>query len=65
MPVAKGAVLDPAATRGRLLDASDRAVPSAGVHAVGVSEIASAAGSSKLSLYRYFPSKAGTLAPRS
>jgi AcrR family transcriptional regulator len=57
MPVAKGAELDPAATRARLLDAAIELFHQRGVHAVGVNEVARAAGSSKLSLYRYFPSK--------
>jgi AcrR family transcriptional regulator len=69
MPVTKGTALDPAATRARLLDAATGLFHERGVHAVGVSEVASAAGSSKLSLYRYFPSKhelvAAVLAERS
>lgn len=57
MPVAKGSTLDPAATRARILDSATRLFHARGVHAVGVNEIAAAAGASKLSLYRYFPSK--------
>ncbi|WP_136042656.1 MULTISPECIES: TetR/AcrR family transcriptional regulator [unclassified Microbacterium] len=58
MPVPKGARIDPEETRSRLLDAADRLFAARAMHSVGVSEIASEAGASKLSLYRYFPSKA-------
>lgn len=57
MPVAKGAPLDPAATRARILDTATRLFYDRGVHAVGVNEIAARAHASKLSLYRFFPSK--------
>jgi Fe2+ or Zn2+ uptake regulation protein/AcrR family transcriptional regulator len=57
MPVAKGARVDPAATRARILDTAAELFHTRGVHAVGVNEIAAVAGASKLSLYRYFPSK--------
>ncbi|MFB9837776.1 TetR/AcrR family transcriptional regulator [Actinoallomurus acaciae] len=57
MPVAKGAALDPAATRARVLDAATRLFYARGVHAVGVNDIAVEAGASKLSLYRNFGSK--------
>ncbi|MFK4806845.1 TetR/AcrR family transcriptional regulator [Microbacterium sp. ZW CA_36] len=57
MPVPKGARIDPEQTRLRLLDTADRLFAERAIHAVGVNEIAAAAGASKLSLYRYFPSK--------
>ncbi|KQR17223.1 TetR/AcrR family transcriptional regulator [Cellulomonas sp. Leaf334] len=57
MPVAKGARIDPAETRQRLLDTADRLFAGHSIHAVGVNEIAAEAGASKLSLYRYFSSK--------
>jgi AcrR family transcriptional regulator len=69
MPVPKGGSIDPAATRARILDAATELFYQRGVHAVGVSDVAAAAGASKLSLYRYFPSKqdlvAAVLAERS
>ncbi len=55
--VVKGSTVDPAATRARILDTATELFYARGVHAVGVNEIAAAAGASKLSLYRYFPSK--------
>ncbi|NIH83896.1 TetR/AcrR family transcriptional regulator [Amycolatopsis granulosa] len=45
------------ATRAKILDAAARLFYEQGVHAVGVNEIAAEAKASKLSLYRYFPSK--------
>jgi AcrR family transcriptional regulator len=54
----KGVLPNPAATRARILDTATSLFYERGVHAVGVNEIAAAAGASKLSLYRYFPSKA-------
>ena len=48
---------DPAATRARILATASRLFYERGVNAVGVNEIAAAAGASKLSLYKYFPSK--------
>ena len=57
MPVPKGSALDPAATRARILDTATALFHARGVQAVGVNEIAATAGASKLSLYRYFPSK--------
>lgn len=57
MPVPKGAFIDPAATRARILNAATELFYQRGIHAVGVSEVAAAAGASKLSLYRYFSSK--------
>jgi AcrR family transcriptional regulator len=44
-------------TRAKILDAAAALFYQRGVHAVGVNEIAAAARASKLSLYRYFPSK--------
>ncbi|GAA4517097.1 TetR/AcrR family transcriptional regulator [Actinoallomurus oryzae] len=46
-----------AATRARILGAAADLFYERGVHAVGVNEIAARASASKLSLYRYFPSK--------
>lgn len=57
MPVPKGSALDPAATRTRILDTATALFHARGVNAVGVNEIAATAGASKLTLYRYFPSK--------
>jgi AcrR family transcriptional regulator len=48
---------DPAATRARILSAASRLFYERGINAVGVNEIAAVAGASKLSLYKYFPSK--------
>jgi AcrR family transcriptional regulator len=69
MPVPKGTSIDPAATRARILDAATDLFYQRGIHAVGVNDVAAAAGASKLSLYRYFASKqelvAAVLAERS
>jgi AcrR family transcriptional regulator len=46
------------ATRDRILEIAKELFYERGVHAVGVNEIAARARASKLSLYRYFPSKA-------
>lgn len=54
----KGVLPNPSATRARILDTATSLFYERGVHAVGVNEIAAGAGASKLSLYRYFPSKA-------
>lgn len=59
MPVAKGQPIDPAQTRSRVLDTASRLFHKSAVHAVGVNEIASEAGASKLSLYKNFGSKNG------
>ncbi|TVT26148.1 TetR/AcrR family transcriptional regulator [Amycolatopsis rhizosphaerae] len=48
---------DPTATRSRILDTAAALFYERGVHAVGVQEIVRRANASKLSLYRYFPSK--------
>lgn len=45
------------ATRTRILDIATELFYQRGVHAVGVNEITARARASKLSLYRYFPSK--------
>jgi AcrR family transcriptional regulator len=45
-------------TRAKILEAAAQLFYEHGVHAVGVNEIAARAQASKLSLYRYFPSKA-------
>ncbi|MFP5021856.1 TetR/AcrR family transcriptional regulator [Pseudonocardia phyllosphaerae] len=57
MPVPKGGSIAPEVTRARLLDAALELFAARGVNAVGVAEVAAKAGASKLSLYRYFPSK--------
>lgn len=57
MPVAKGEPLDPAATRARILDTASRVFYERGTLAVGVNELAEAAGVSKVTLYRHFDSK--------
>ncbi|QNA93678.1 helix-turn-helix transcriptional regulator [Microbacterium sp. Se63.02b] len=57
MPVPKGARIDPAETQTRLLDSAERLFADRAMHSVGVNEIAAEAGASKLSLYRYFPSR--------
>lgn len=44
-------------TRAKILNAATSLFYDKGVHAVGVNEIAARAHASKLSLYRYFPSK--------
>jgi AcrR family transcriptional regulator len=46
-----------AATRAKVLDAAAQLFYERGIHAVGVNEIAARSHASKLSLYRYFPSK--------
>lgn len=48
---------NPAATRARILETARDLFYEQGVHAVGVNEIAARAHASKLSMYRYFPSK--------
>lgn len=55
--MASGVPANPAATRARILKTATSLFYERGVHAVGVNEIAARAGASKLSLYRYFPSK--------
>ncbi len=57
MPVAKGETLDPAATRAKILDAATRLFYERGTPAVGVNEVAEAAGVSKVTLYRHFGTK--------
>jgi AcrR family transcriptional regulator len=47
----------PEATRARILGVATELFYAHGVHGVGVNEIAARARASKLSLYRYFPSK--------
>ena len=56
--MARGVLPNPSATRARILETATSLFYERGVHAVGVNEIAAEAGASKLSLYRYFPSKA-------
>ena len=48
---------NPQQTRTRILDTAEELFYERGVHAVGVHEIVTRANASKLSLYRYFPSK--------
>jgi AcrR family transcriptional regulator len=62
MPVAKGEPLDPAATRKRILDTASRVFYEKGTLAVGVNELAAAAGVSKVTLYRHFDSKEALVA---
>lgn len=57
MPVAKGETLDPAATRAKILEAATRLFYERGTLAVGVNEVAEAAGVSKVTLYRHFENK--------
>jgi AcrR family transcriptional regulator len=57
MPVAKGETLDPAATRAKILEAATRLFYEKGTLAVGVNEVAEAAGVSKVTLYRHFANK--------
>lgn len=52
-----GATRSRSETRSRILDTATALFYRHGVHAVGVNEIAARARASKLSLYRYFPSK--------
>ncbi|WP_163509721.1 TetR/AcrR family transcriptional regulator [Fodinicola acaciae] len=59
MPVAAGQPLDPAATRARILAAAADVFYRRGIHAVGVAEVAAAAGASKLTIYKHFGSKDG------
>lgn len=59
MPVPPGSVLDPDATRARVLRIAARLFYERGIHAVGISEIAEAAAASKLTIYRNFGSKDG------
>ncbi|GAA1674631.1 TetR/AcrR family transcriptional regulator [Fodinicola feengrottensis] len=59
MPVKAGQPLDPAATRARILAAAADVFYRRGIHAVGIAEVAEAAGASKLSIYKNFGSKAG------
>jgi AcrR family transcriptional regulator len=55
--VASELTVSQAATRAKILDAAAELFYARGVHAVGVNEIAAQARASKLSMYRYFPSK--------
>lgn len=59
MPVQPGAVIDPSATRQRILSISERVFYQRGINAVGIAEIAEAAGASKASIYKNFGSKEG------
>lgn len=69
MPVKAGDVLDPAATRQRILEVSERIFYQRGIAAVSIADIAQLAGASKASIYKNFGSKEGlveaTLADRS
>jgi AcrR family transcriptional regulator len=57
MPVAKGETLDPARTRARILAAATALFYERGTQAVGIAEVAEAAGVSKVTLYRHFADK--------
>ena len=59
MPVRSGERLDPAATRERILAVAEDVFYRRGIHAVGVADIAEAAGASKASIYKNFTSKEG------
>lgn len=59
MPVQAGTPLDPAATRERILRVAERMFYERGINAVGVADIAEAAGASKASIYKNFGSKEG------
>ncbi|MDA8062284.1 MAG: TetR/AcrR family transcriptional regulator [Actinomycetota bacterium] len=69
MPVKPGAEIDPAATRSRIMEISERIFSQRGIAAVGVADIAVEARASKASIYKNFGSKDGlveaTLAYRS
>lgn len=69
MPVKAGDVIDPAATRQRILEVSERTFYERGIAAVSIADIAHLAGASKASIYKNFGSKEGlveaTLADRS
>lgn len=69
MPVRPGAAINPAATRSRIVEISERIFSERGIAAVGVTDIAVEAGASKASIYKHFGSKDGlveaTLAYRS
>lgn len=62
MPVKPGEVIDPAATRRRILEISERVFYERGIAAVGVADIAEAAGASKATIYKNFGSKQGLVA---
>lgn len=59
MPVRSGERLDPEATRGRILTVAEEVFSRHGINAVGVADIAEAAGASKASIYKNFASKDG------
>ena len=59
MPVRAGERLDPEATRARILAAASDVFIRRGIHAVGINEVAEAAGASKLTIYKNFGSKDG------
>jgi AcrR family transcriptional regulator len=59
MPVKAGERLDPEATRARILAAASEVFLRRGIHAVGINEVAEAAGASKLTIYKNFGSKDG------
>ena len=62
MPVVPGRQATPEATRAKVLKIAGDLFYHQGFDAVGVNEIAMAAGASKLSIYRYFGSKEGLFA---
>ena len=59
MPVAKGAVLDPGATRATIVATATDLLYERGLDGVGVSELCRRIGISKETLYRHFGSKEG------
>ena len=59
MPVPRGGTIDPAMTRQRILELSERIFYERGIGAVGIADIAREAGASKASIYKNFGSKEG------
>ncbi len=59
MPVPRGGKIDPATTRQRILELSERVFYERGIGTVGVADLAEEAGASKASIYKNFGSKEG------
>jgi AcrR family transcriptional regulator len=62
VPVPKGATIDPAATRSRIVAVLEPVIYERGIDGVGVAELCALAGISKETLYRHFGSKDGLVA---
>lgn len=62
MPVPKGSVIDPTATRDRVIAVLEPVIYQRGIDGVGVAELCALAGISKETLYRHFGSKDGLVA---